>query len=415
VIAKVAGLYDRDEMRSDHSTVDDLAGIFHVVTIAAWLLFAGSWLTGLAQPSMPKLLAFWGFSIVLITLARVAARAICRRSVMYLQNTIIVGCDRTAQLVARKLVQHGEYGLNLVGFVTDGPSAPTVGGVQAPVLGRASELGDLIRLFDVERVVIASSDTPEDEALDLVRRLKDLNVQIDIVPRVFEVVGPSAGIHTIEGIPLVGLPPLQLSRSSKLLKRGMDVMLSATALVVLLPVLLAIAVAIKLDSRGPVFFKQTRMGAGNRRFRIIKFRTMYVGAEERKSELAHLNIHSDVDPRMFKVVDDPRVTGVGRLLRRCLLDELPQLVNVLRGEMSLVGPRPLILEEDRFVDDWARKRLDLKPGMTGLWQVLGASTISFDEMVKLDYVYVTNWSIGQDIRLLFRTIPLILKGAGGTS
>jgi lipopolysaccharide/colanic/teichoic acid biosynthesis glycosyltransferase len=154
------------------------------------------------------------------------------------------------------------------------------------------------------------------------------------------------------------------------------------------------------------------MGAGGRPFRMFKLRTMVVGADVRKQELSHLNRHlcEGGDARMFKIVNDPRVTRSGAVLRKYFLDELPQLVNVLRGEMSLIGPRPLVLEEARFVDDWGHRRLDLKPGMTGIWQVLGRSVISFEEMVKLDYLYVTTWSLGNDLRLLLRTVPLVLRG-----
>jgi lipopolysaccharide/colanic/teichoic acid biosynthesis glycosyltransferase len=177
-----------------------------------------------------------------------------------------------------------------------------------------------------------------------------------------------------------------------------------------------IAALIKLESRGPVFFRQVRMGSGGKGFRIFKFRTMVVDADARKSEVRHLNKHlrPGNDPRMFKIPDDPRVTRVGRFLRCHSLDELPQLFNVLRGDMSLVGPRPLILEEDQHVDNWARMRLDLRPGMTGLWQVLGRSDIPFDEMVKLDYLYVTTWSLWQDFRLLLRTVPLMVRARGGS-
>jgi lipopolysaccharide/colanic/teichoic acid biosynthesis glycosyltransferase len=151
------------------------------------------------------------------------------------------------------------------------------------------------------------------------------------------------------------------------------------------------------------------MGAGDRAFRVYKFRTMVNDADARKSEVAHLNMHMNDDPRMFKVPNDPRVTRVGSILRRTRLDELPQLINVIRGEMSLVGPRPLILDEDQFVERWARRRLELKPGMTGLWQVLGASDIPFDEMTKLDYLYVTNWSLREDLRLIMLTLPALAR------
>jgi lipopolysaccharide/colanic/teichoic acid biosynthesis glycosyltransferase len=169
-----------------------------------------------------------------------------------------------------------------------------------------------------------------------------------------------------------------------------------------------IAAAIKLDSRGPMFFRQTRMGGGEQPFTILKFRTMVADAEEHKHEIAHLNQHRGSDERMFKAAVDPRVTRVGALLRRTSIDELPQLLNVLRNEMSLVGPRPLILEEDSHVLEWARERLRIKPGITGLWQVLGRSDIPFGEMVQLDYLYVTSWSLAGDMKLIAKTIPRML-------
>ena len=175
------------------------------------------------------------------------------------------------------------------------------------------------------------------------------------------------------------------------------------------PLLLAAAIAIKLDSRGPIFFRQVRRGEGESTFSIFKLRSMVVNADGRKDEVSHLNMHADEDPRMFKVPNDPRTTRVGAFLRRWSIDEVPQLLNVIRGEMSLVGPRPLILEEDQYVVDWARKRLSIKPGVTGLWQVLGRSDIPFDEMTKLDYLYVTSWSLKQDIRLILLTIPALVR------
>ena len=239
--------------------------------------------------------------------------------------------------------------------------------------------------------------------------MQDLDVQVDIVPRMFEVLGTNAQLHTVEGIPLVGLPVPRLSSSSRLLKRSLDLVGACIGLALLAPLFAVVAVLIKLDSRGPVFFRQVRMGEGERTFRVFKFRTMVENAESLKSEIAHLNMHLADDPRMFKVADDPRVTRVGNFLRRWRFDELPQLLNVLVGEMSLVGPRPLILHEDQFVESWARRRLVLKPGMTGLWQVLGASDIPFDEMTKLDYLYVTNWSLREDLRLIMLTVPALAR------
>jgi exopolysaccharide biosynthesis polyprenyl glycosylphosphotransferase len=416
VVAKLYGLYDRDESRANHTTTDDIVGVFHLVTIGAWLLLAGVWATHLAAPALTKLLTFWALAVPLVTLTRVGARALCRRRLAYLQNTVIVGAGDVGQLVARTILRHPEYGINLIGFIDDQPKERTPGLEHLTLIGSPDELPAIVRLLDVERVVIAFSNDPFDRTIELVRSLADFEVQIDLVPRLFDLVSPSAQIHTLEGIPLLGIPALHLSRSSRLLKRTMDVVFAGAGLVFLAPLFGVIACLIKLDSPGPVFFRQIRMGSAGKTFRIFKFRTMVADAEERKAELRYLNKHMQPgsDPTMFKIPDDPRTTKVGRFLRRSSLDELPQLINVLRDEMSLVGPRPLILNEDRYVGDWARKRLDLRPGMTGLWQVLGRSDIPFDEMVKIDYLYVTTWSLWHDFRLLFRTIPLLLQARGGS-
>jgi exopolysaccharide biosynthesis polyprenyl glycosylphosphotransferase len=412
--AKLYGLYDHDEERTDHSTADEIISFFHLVTVGSWLLWVFGWATHLFLPNPDKLATFWGLAIVLVGLTRIGARAIARRRPEYLQNALIYGTGRDAQLVARKLEQHPEYGINLVGFVGSGDdSNERIAGL--PVLGEAEDVLDLADHYGVDRVVIACR-ADDAQLLELARGLNERDIQVDIVPRLHELVSPAVSIHTVEGVPLLGLPPFRLSNSSRLLKRTGDILVSGIALALLMPLFAVVAIAIKLDSRGPVFFKQTRRGAGGRLFSLYKFRTMVADAEERKSEVAHLNKHAldGGDPRMFKIAGDPRVTRVGHVLRRYMLDELPQLNNVLKGDMSLVGPRPLILEEDRYVKGWARKRLELKPGMTGLWQVLGRQAISFDEMVKLDYVYATTWSFGGDFRLLLRTIPIVLKGEGGS-
>jgi exopolysaccharide biosynthesis polyprenyl glycosylphosphotransferase len=411
VLAKVYGLYERDEERTDHSTVDDIVGVFHLVTVFVWVFFVAVSATDIADPPLTRVVAFWGIAVLAVTTGRGIARASCRRSVAYLQNTIIVGAGDIGQLTARKLMAHPEYGINLVGFVDSEPKERRDDLGHLTLLGSPDRLPELIRLLDVERVIVAFSNDSHEETLSLIRSIKDLDVQIDIVPRLFEVVGTKVGIHTVEGIPLVGLPPLRLSRSSRMLKRTMDVGASALGLLLLAPVFAVVAILIKLGSPGPVFFRQVRMGERNRTFRIYKFRTMSADAEQQKRELVHLNMHAKPggDSRMFKIPDDPRITKVGAFLRRTSIDELPQLINVLKGEMSLVGARPLILDEDKHVEEWARKRLHLRPGITGLWQVLGRSDIPFDEMTKLDYLYVTNWSLGEDLRLIFRTLPALLR------
>jgi exopolysaccharide biosynthesis polyprenyl glycosylphosphotransferase len=214
-------------------------------------------------------------------------------------------------------------------------------------------------------------------------------------------------------MPLLTMPRPRLQRSARRLKRALDLAVGTVALVVLAPVIVACALAIKLDSPGPVFFRQRRVGRDDRPFRVFKFRSMYVDADSRKDDVARLNFHGGGnDSGMFKIREDPRITRVGRFLRRYSLDELPQLFNILRGEMSFVGPRPLIETEDRQIEGRFRRRLALTPGLTGLWQAHGRSDIPFEQMVNLDYLYVTNWSLWGDVKLVMRTVSAVLRGSG---
>ncbi len=406
VIAKIYGLYDQDEERPEHSTADELGSIAHMLLTGVFVCATGAWATGVATPSLPRYLLFWLAAFLIAVPARATARALVRRSHRGSQRTIIVGAGDVGQLVARKLLQHREYGVNLLGFIDASPKSEPE---NVGVLGSPEDLPELVERLSVDRVIVAFSNDRSDELVSLVRSLKSFAVRVDIVPRLYEIISPGLAIHSIEGIPLVSLPPLRLSRSSRLLKRTVDVVLSSAGLILAAPVLVAIAVWIKLDSPGPVFFRQLRMGADGKKFRIVKFRTMTVDADARKQDVAHLNVHAkqNGDARMFKILNDPRVTRCGWFLRRHSLDEVPQLINVVLGQMTLVGPRPLILEEDQHVPDWGRSRLDLKPGVTGLWQVLGSSVIPFSEMVKLDYLYVTNWSLWNDLRLLLKSVRVL--------
>jgi exopolysaccharide biosynthesis polyprenyl glycosylphosphotransferase len=409
VAFKIKGLYDKDEDRTDYSTIDDINGVFVVVTVGVWGLFLLSSLTDRIRPDTSRLTIFWLMAIALVPLCRALARSIVRTRVAYVQNVVIVGTGPVGRLFARKVLSHPEYGLHLVGFVdgAEPAGARTVGPI--PVLGATAELGGLVDALAIDRVIVSFTEDSPERTVELIRSIRNTEVQVDIVPRMFEVVGTNATVHQIAGAPLVGLPRMRLSPSSRFLKRSLDLVLTVPGLILVSPALLVVALAIKLDSRGPVFFRQVRRGENGSTFRIFKFRTMVADAEKRKAEVAHLNMHVDDDPRMFKIPDDPRITRVGGFLRRWSIDEVPQLLNVLRGEMSLVGPRPLILEEDQHVTDWARRRLSIKPGVTGLWQVLGRSDIPFEEMTKLDYLYVTSWSLKQDIRLILLTIPALFR------
>jgi exopolysaccharide biosynthesis polyprenyl glycosylphosphotransferase len=415
MLARSYGLYDRDEERTDHSTIDETVAVFHVVTTGAWLLFiAGAASGGLLRIHVLMLVTFWIAAILLIVLARAVARSLSRRQITYQQNAVIAGAGDVGQSIAHKLLQHPEYGINLVGFVDVEPKERREDLENLTILGPPERLPAIVRMFDIERVIVAFSKSSHADMLDLIRRLNDLDVQVDIVPRFFDLLTPGASIHTVEGVPLLGLARPHLARTSQLFKRTFDFVLASSALVVLSPLFAVLALLIKTGSRGPVFFRQVRMGSNERTFAIYKFRTMEADADARKAEFVELNMHArnGGDPRMFKIPDDPRVTRIGRFMRRWSIDELPQLINVLRGEMSLVGPRPLILDEDQHVTEWARQRLNLKPGITGPWQVLGRSDIPFEEMVKLDYLYVSGWSVFNDIKLILQTVPALLRTSG---
>jgi lipopolysaccharide/colanic/teichoic acid biosynthesis glycosyltransferase len=241
--------------------------------------------------------------------------------------------------------------------------------------------------------------------IDTCRRL---SIKVSILPDAVESLGPSVEVDAVQGVTLLGVNPPMLGFTSRAIKRTFDLVIATGILLVFAIPMLLISIAIKLDSRGPVLFAQRRVGRGGKTFRLFKFRTMADDAEERHEEL----MKQSRDPNWLDLERDPRVTRAGRFLRRTSLDELPQLLNVLRGEMSLVGPRPLPEAEDRMVAGYARGRLDLTPGVSGLWQVLGRTVIPFDEMVKLDYMYVTNWSLWLDLRLMIQTLPAVLGRRG---
>ena len=341
---------------------------------------------------------------------RAFARTVVRRWLMPTEPTLVVGTGRIARRVVEKLAARPEYGIRVVGFVDDDPLTDHIG--DAPYLGETGELERLVAEYGVHRVILAFSRAGDSRGVDLVRRCNQVGVQVDVVPRLYEVLGSKTQVHELDGLPLVSLHAPRLPRSARLVKRVLDLVVAAIMLALLSPLFAYIALRIKLEAPGPVFFRQERIGNRGRRFRIYKFRSMYMDADARKGDVGHLNKHDENGPTMFKIPEDPRITPFGRTLRKWSLDELPQLINVVRGEMSLVGPRPLIIEEDRHIVGHGRRRLDLTPGLTGLWQVMGRSDIPFAEMVTLDYLYVTNWSLWGDLKLLARTLPAVTRGRG---
>jgi exopolysaccharide biosynthesis polyprenyl glycosylphosphotransferase len=418
--AHLCGLYERDEAQAAHSTIDELTAVAQVMTIGVWAVVVLSWATGAASPSVPKLVVFWTLAATGVPALRALARSLCRRSLSYLQNTLIVGTGYVGQIIAKKIIAHPEYGLNLVGFVDSDPMEREPDLEHVAVLDGLDSITTFVQEFDVERVVIAFTRNRRRKIGEVMDELREIDVHVDLVPRAFDEIGPRGAIHLIEGIPLIGIPPLRPSRSSLLLKRVADLAVSAVALLLLSPVFALIALLVKLDSHGPAFYRHERVGRNEKPFRLLKFRTMGLdycrgedyGGEHAEAAFAKLM----TDPRYRsefestqKLQSDPRVTRVGSFLRSTSLDEFPQLVNVVLGHISLVGPRPITHEELYRYGDRVHKVLQVRPGVTGYWQINGRSNLTYDDRVRLDLGYCNNWSLGQDLTILAKTVRVMLR------
>ncbi|MGH2969118.1 MAG: sugar transferase [Solirubrobacteraceae bacterium] len=400
-------LYEGQARKIAPTSFDEVANLFHALLAGSLLLLVVG--QGLKKGfdvfvySPLEALMFLSIAVVAVPALRGVVRTWLLPNVMRPRRTLIVGAGPVGRVLERKISAHPEYGLDLVGFVDDVPGED--------VLGRTDDLTGLVDRLQIDWVLLALSEMPHERTLELVREVRRPDVHLSIVPNFYELFASNAAIEDIEGVPVVSLPSMSLSRTVRALKRSFDVVASACGLLLLSPVLLLAAFAIRIDSPGPFFFRQARHGRNGRTFHIVKFRTMVAGAEAQRFTLAHLNQMEGGGP-LFKIHDDPRITRVGGFLRKWSIDELPQLWNVLRGEMSLVGPRPFVVHESEQITGWASRRLETTPGITGLWQVLGRNDIPFEEMVKLDYVYVTNWSLWWDIKILVQTLPVVLARRG---
>jgi exopolysaccharide biosynthesis polyprenyl glycosylphosphotransferase len=402
------GLYRSDQLATWASAVSEIPRAFVAMLLITWPLYGIASL--LPLHSEVVLTFFTVTSLAILTgVARTVARAGVHRAPDLRQRTLILGSGLVAGQVVAKLRNNGQFGLVPVGIVDD--DVHDVGTPDLPWLGRFADLDAVIEAQQIDRVIIAFSRASHEQLLESIRACRDAGVSVDVVPRLFEFLDGVRALDQVGGLPLLSIGAPILTSASLAAKRVLDVVGSALLIAVFSPVMIAIAIAIKVESRGPVFFTQRRAGRGHSSFQLIKFRSMYVDAEQRKAEVAALN-EAD-DGVMFKIRRDPRVTRVGGFLRRSSLDELPQLFNVLKGEMSLVGPRPLIFPETAALEkDWHLRRLELRPGLTGPWQVYGRSQSPFQEMVRFDYQYVAGWSLARDIEILLATLPAVVSGRG---
>jgi exopolysaccharide biosynthesis polyprenyl glycosylphosphotransferase len=410
VMAKAIGLYDRDRYTLRNSTIDEVPSLVYLTVLYAltiWLaesvLFHG-WL------SRAQVFVLLALSFVTFVAGRLAARA-ATRSVSAPERCIVVGKQDDAARISLKLQGSPGVRAEVVGRVAlDNDDDHVHGPFRASgSLSRPGSLARAIVELQVERVIIAPDSHDQEEILDLIRLIKTLSVKVSVLPRLLEVVGSSSIFDDVDGLTLLGVRQFGASRSSQSLKRLMDVAGALVGLVTLTPLFVMLAVAIRADSRGPVFFRQRRIGRRGEVFSMLKFRTMAEDADAIKMELLDRN---EATGGLFKITDDPRITRVGRFLRRSSIDELPQLLNVLAGDMSLVGPRPLVEDEDALIEGWQRRRLAVKPGMTGMWQIFGSSRIPMNEMVKIDYLYGANWSVWLDLKILLKTVPYMARRRG---
>ena len=406
VVGKLTGIYDRDEHLLRKTTLDEVPTLFWVATLYAFLIWLGGDLIVDGHFGRDQAIGVWALLFGSMFATRALARYLAR-AVSDQERCLVLGDADTAGWIAHRFDEMPRLKARVVGRVPLEPELPSSNGL--PVLGDIAALRSLLNQQRVERAIIAPRSAVSDDLLNTIRRLKSLGVRVSVLPRLFEVVGSSVERDEVDGITLLGMRRYGLSRSSRAVKRTLDLAGAGLGVLMLAPFLAAIAIAIKLDSPGPILFRQRRMGRGDLPFEMLKFRTMVDGADAQKAILAARN---EADGGLFKIKEDPRITPVGRFLRRTSLDELPQLFNVLRGDMALVGPRPLVLDEDRRIEGWRRWRLELPPGMTGPWQVFGSARIPLHEMVKIDYLYGANWSLWLDVKMLLRTVSFVLERRG---
>jgi exopolysaccharide biosynthesis polyprenyl glycosylphosphotransferase len=404
--AKSSGLYDRDDALLRKTTLEEAPKLFQVATLCALVAWLAGGLLVSGTLDRHQALFLWLALAALLVLMRTFARAIALR-IAPVERCLFIGDADAAETIRSKLADHGGIRASMVAHV----DLDKIGrwSTDAHSASKVAEVRELARSLDVQRAIVAPRSADAGEVLDLVRTLKAVGVRVSILPRLLEVVGSTVEFDDLHGITVMGVKRFELTRSSATVKRVFDLVWTSIGLLAMAPVMIVAAVAIRLDSPGPVFFRQQRVGRYGKRFEILKFRTMVEDAEALKASLRDRN---EAQGGMFKIADDPRVTRVGRILRKTALDELPQLLNILKGEMSLVGPRPLVLEEDMRVQGWHRRRLELTPGMTGPWQILGPTRVPLREMVALDYLYVANWSLWTDMKIILRTVSYVISCRG---
>ena len=364
-------------------------------------------------PSSSRLIVpfVWAIAIVLLSGGRLivsVTMGLLYRLGLGETRLLVVGSGRLGKMIMQHIAASPNLGYSIVGFLHDMTEPPSDFG-RFKMLGTLEDLSLVIRSLHVDEVIIALPSNMHEQSIKSVKLCEKLGASFKLAPDLYELSLSRIDMETIEGIPLIGIKQVSLNTVQGLITRVVDIVISTLIIVLGSPLWLFIALAIRLSSPGEIIYTQTRIGKNGHPFKIYKFRSMYKNADQ---VLAALMAHNEAQGPLFKMKDDPRITGVGKFLRRTSFDEIPQLINVIRGEMSLVGPRPPLPQEVAQYEEWQKGRLAIKPGLTGLWQVRGRSDISFDEGVMLDLYYIENWSLRLYFQILFRTIPAVLFSRG---
>ncbi len=411
-----SGMY---RLRHLYFGVDDFFAVFRAVTFSALIImvmnfiFRG-YITSYDVETYSRVIIFfsWFLSVVLLSLWRAGTALVFkqfRKRGKGLKNVVIIGTDQVARGFCRAIQQNVDFEYRPLGFLSNGitPSADEVEGL--PIMGAVDELSAIFRRETVNEVVLTCMDMEMEQVAHVIKVCERADVQFSMIPGFFEILTRQMNVQEVADIPIFQLEERIFQRWGRLVKRGIDIAVAMLVLLVFAPLWVFAALGIVLESKGGVIFKHDRVGKGEKIFSMWKFRSMYADAEQRREEME--NLHGSADA-LLRVPDDVRVTRVGRLLRRFSIDEIPQIYNVLKGDMSLVGPRPHMPSEVAQYKDWQRRKFDVLPGMTGLTQVRGRKDLSLDEMVRLDIYYIENWSPIFDLQILLKTIPAVFFGKG---
>lgn len=388
-----------------------LAPVSRAVLAGGFTLMAAIFVFKLEYISRALVIMFIAIDLAALSLIRTAlylfSHSVRRKGYNY-RSILIVGSGRRAESFAKILDGHKEWGLRVIGFV-DYDDSPSRRVDSRRFIGSLSQLPDIITSSQVDEVVFIVPRNGLEKIERHVLFCEEIGIKASVSADFYSHKLAKASYEELQGWPLLSFTPYPRIEEWFVLKRTMDIVFSFLILLLSAPIFVAASIAVKASSPGPVFFRQTRCGMNGRRFDLLKFRTMVVNADRLKSTIEHLN---EMSGPVFKAKNDPRITRVGRFLRKYSLDELPQLINVLKGDMSLVGPRPPLPDEVAKYDMWQRRRLSVPPGLTCIWQVAGRNRIGFDQWMKLDLEYIDNWSLSRDFKIIMKTIPAVLRGTG---